>query len=77
MSEPTGAEWLNETVRISGGDIYFGEHKLPGCIAADGVEVKPGNRNEINQLTVTFYVGQVIAADPSSEGSPDELTHSR
>lgn len=64
MTEPVGAEWLDQQVRITRDAIYFGEHKLPGIIADGGVEFRPGGGRDINKLTVTFYVGELLADDP-------------
>lgn len=64
MSEPTAAEWLDEPVRITRSAVYFGEHKLPGVIASDGITFKPGCGTDINRLTIEFYVGPVTADDP-------------
>lgn len=62
--EPTAAEWLDRTVRITADGVYFGDVKLPGIIAEDGVTLTAGNPDEVNRLTVTFLVGQVHADDP-------------
>lgn len=64
MSEPTAAEWLDEPVRITRDAVYFGEHKLPGVIAANGVTFKPGFGTDANRLTVEFFVGPLAADDP-------------
>ncbi len=61
---PTPAEYTELPVRITRDAIYFGDEKVPGCIAADGVTLKPGGSDDINRLTVTFLVGAVTAEDP-------------
>lgn len=66
MTEPTGADWLDQKVRITRDAVYFGDLKLPGLIAQDGVVVTPGGANDFNQVTVTFVVGEVHTEDPQA-----------
>lgn len=67
MTELAPLQWLALPVRIARDGVYFGEHKLPGCIAEDGVTLKPGGGKSINRLTVEFLVGEVIADDPTKD----------
>jgi hypothetical protein len=64
---PTEAEYTELPVRITRDAIYFGDEKLPGCIAKDSVTLKPGGGDDMNRLTVTFLVGPVEAVDPMRE----------
>ena len=63
--EPT--DYLETTTRITHDGVYFGDEKLPGLIADDGVSLQRGGPDGYNRLTVTFYVGHVEAVDPMSE----------
>jgi hypothetical protein len=58
---PSAIEYLEMPVRITRDAIYFGDEQLPGCIAANGITLKP---SDVNELTVTFLVGTVTADDP-------------
>ncbi|MCA4997189.1 hypothetical protein HWD35_20920 [Tsukamurella tyrosinosolvens] len=61
----TPDEWIDQTVRIAtDGSVYFGEHKLPGIIAARGVTITPGGAGDVNEVTVRFIVGRVVVDDP-------------
>lgn len=57
--------WLEKPVRITREGIYFGDSLMPGCIAQNGITVTPGGGADINRLTVTFLVGEVITDDPT------------
>lgn len=70
MTEPVGADWLEQPVRITRDAVYFGEHKLPGLIAEDGIILKPGGSQDINRLTIEFLVGPVAADDPCVTDTP-------
>lgn len=59
--------WLNVPVRVTRDAVYFGDTKMPGCLAEDGVTVKPGGGKNINRMTVEFLVGEVITEDPTKE----------
>ena len=72
MTEPVGADWLDQPVRITRDGVYFGEHKLPGLLAEDGVTLKPAIFAGINQLTVTFLVGDVAVDDPYVTDTPTD-----
>lgn len=61
---PTQAEYSQMPVRISRDGVCIGDEKVPGCIAADGVTIKPGNGDTVNLMTVTFIVGPVECTDP-------------
>lgn len=65
--ELSALQWLAEPVRITKDAIYFGDHKVPGCLAREGVTLKPGGGTDINVLTVTFLVGEVLTEDPTKE----------
>lgn len=62
--------WLKQPVRITRDAVYFGDTAMPGCIAEDGVTVKPGGGRNINRLTIEFLVGEVITDDPTKEPNP-------
>ncbi|NOQ62734.1 hypothetical protein [Mycolicibacterium fortuitum] len=68
MIEPSPLSWLEQTVRVTRDGVYFGDAKLPGCIAEDGVTIRPGGGERINRLTVEFLVGEVITEDPTEMG---------
>lgn len=51
--------------RITRDAIYFGDTKLPGLIAQDGVVVAPGGIDGFNTVSVTFIVGDVQVEDPT------------
>lgn len=56
--------WLDVPTRITkSGDVYFGDTKVPGLIEEGGISVKPGGHRNLNRLTVTFLVGDVVAED--------------
>lgn len=57
------ADWLDTLVRITRDGVYFGEIKVPGIIAEDGITIKPGGK-DINKMTVEFLVGKVFVEDP-------------
>lgn len=71
MSDLTPAQWLEQPVRITRDGLYFGDEKLPGCIAEGGVTFKPGGGVDINKLTVEFLVGTVTAEDPLVDSTSD------
>lgn len=60
-------DYLYQTTRITRDGIYFGDEKVPGLIAEDGITFHPGGSDEINTLTVTFLVGAVEAVGPVTE----------
>ena len=60
-------DYLETTTRITRDGVYFGDEKLPGLIADDGVSLQRGGPDGYNRLTVTFYVGQVEAVNPIAE----------
>lgn len=65
------AEWLDQTVRITRDGVHFGDHKLPGIIAENGVTLQPNvDRTGINKLTVEFLVGEVQVDDPDRPRPP-------
>lgn len=62
---PTAVDYTEMPVRITRDAVYFGDERLPGCIAEDGIMLKPGGGTNINRLTVTFLVGPVNVDDPT------------
>lgn len=51
-------------VRIaSDGDVFIGDERLPGCIAAGGITIKPGGVADLNRLTIEFLTGPVHVED--------------
>lgn len=60
-------QWLAEPVRIARDGVFFGETKVPGCIAQEGVTLKPGGGTGFNTLTIEFLVGEVVTEDPTKE----------
>lgn len=70
MTEPVGADWLEQPVRITRDAVYFGDRKLPGLIAQDGIILKPGGANDSNRLSIEFLVGPVTADDPLVTDAP-------
>lgn len=67
MTEPNPLSWLEQPVRITRDAVFVGEHRVPGCIAQDGVTVKPGGGDSINRLTIDLLVGEVHVDDPTKE----------
>lgn len=61
----TAAEYATMPVRISRDGVFIGDEKIPGCILADGVTIKPGHADEsVNRMTIEFAVGPVECTDP-------------
>lgn len=67
MTELAPLQWLALPVRVARDGVYFGDYKMPGCIAEGGVTVKPGGGKDFNRLTVEFLVGEVTADDPTKD----------
>lgn len=67
MTQPNPTNYLDLTTRITRDGVYFGDEKLPGIIAQDGVTLRPGGADDINRLTVEFLVGPVECTDPLVE----------
>jgi hypothetical protein len=70
---PSVHDYATMPVRITRDAIYFGDERVPGCIAKDGIVLKPGGASDLNKLTITFLVGPVTADDPcvtSTEETP-------
>lgn len=68
MTPAEALAWMKQTVTIRrDGGVWFGETQLPGCIAENGIEVKPGGGAGFNRMTVEFLVGDVITEDPTKE----------
>lgn len=67
MTEPTEVEYFDMPVRITPDGIFIGGHKIPGCIAKDGVTLKPGGPDGVNSLTIELLVGEVLTEDPTRE----------
>jgi hypothetical protein len=57
------------SVRITKDNVYFDGQPLPRFIAEDGVLLKPGGGKNINRLTVTFIVGEVVTEDPTDSNA--------
>jgi hypothetical protein len=74
VSDLTPLEWSEQPVRIDREAIYFGDTKVPGCIASDGVTFKPGGGTEMNRLTIEFLVGPVTAVDPMAQQKAFDYT---
>lgn len=61
-------DYLDVVTRIARDGIHFGNEKVPGLIAEDGIVLKPGVAPTTStKLTVTFLVGPVIVDDCISE----------
>lgn len=68
MPNHTPAEYAALPVRITDSSaVYFGDEQLPGCIAEDGITIKPGGANNINRITIEFLVGPVHVDDPLAD----------
>lgn len=65
----TAGEYSEMPVRIitRDGAIYIGDEQIPGCILDDGVTIKPGGKDSMNLLTLTFAVGPVSVDDPFAD----------
>lgn len=63
MTEREPTDYLDITTHIRADGIYFGDDKIPGLIDADGVVLRPGGKDDINRLQVTFLVGPVVCHD--------------
>lgn len=66
--QPT--DYIDQPTRITHEGIHFGDEKIPGLIAEDGIVLKPGGHGGINTLTVTFLVGEVTCDDPAVTAKP-------
>jgi hypothetical protein len=49
--------------RIEGLKCFIGDTELPNWIADGGIVFTPGDKREVNRLTVTFLVGEFTADD--------------
>lgn len=65
--ELTSQEWITQPVRIEKNAVYFGDTKVPGCIASDGVTFRAGDAGNVNRLTIEFFVGALTADDPLAQ----------
>jgi hypothetical protein len=63
---PSAGEYSQMPVRVTRNAIYIGEERLPGCIAKEGVTIKPGGADDINRMTVEFLVGPVDVEDATT-----------
>jgi hypothetical protein len=63
-TEPTPAEYAEMPVRITRDSVFIGDYKIPGCIAARGITVRPGEPGEPNTLVVEFLTGEIKVDDP-------------
>ncbi|MUL44477.1 hypothetical protein FZI85_17290 [Mycobacterium sp. CBMA293] len=61
----TATEWLDKIVLVTKDAVYFGETKLPGVIAQNGISITPGGSKDISRMTIEFLVGKVYVEDTS------------
>lgn len=50
-------------VVVTDRSVYFDGQELPWVIAQDGIRFKPGGSDDINTLTIEFFVGGVFFLD--------------
>lgn len=70
MTDKQASDYLDQPTRITRDGIHFGDEKLAGLIAEDGILLKPGGHDGVNKLTVTFLVGPVVCDDPLVAARP-------
>lgn len=43
--------------------VYFGESKVSGLIAEDGITIKPVGAKDVSRMTITFLLGTTYVED--------------
>lgn len=74
-TEPTPAEYAEMPVRITRESVFIGDYKIPGCIAARGITVRPGEPDQPNMLVVEFLTGEIVVDDPWVTAQTVKATH--
>lgn len=70
--DPLDTQWpdgRNHQCRITDKQVLVDGVPIPGYIAEDGVEIKPGKKHpgELNTVTVTLVVGDIVVERSASD----------